>query len=80
MIANAGGHCFLGKIPMELLHLSWEKSLNLSSGQRAEMLSTVDLHSCFLKVCKHDNCWLHFVLLLLLLLHYLKKVYFMFSL
>ncbi|KAK4382798.1 Polycomb group protein EMBRYONIC FLOWER 2, partial [Sesamum angolense] len=47
--ANVGGHCFLGKIPMELLHLSWEKSLNLSSGERAEMLSTVDLHSCFLK-------------------------------
>ncbi|EYU35158.1 hypothetical protein MIMGU_mgv1a010365mg [Erythranthe guttata] len=47
--ANAGGQCLLGKIPMELLQLSWEKSLTLSSGGRAEMLSTVDLHSCFMK-------------------------------
>ncbi|KAL6531208.1 hypothetical protein OROHE_014277 [Orobanche hederae] len=54
--ANVGGHCFLGKIPMELLHLSWEKSLNLSGGDRAEMLSTVDLHSCFLKTsCFGDD-------------------------
>ncbi|XP_057782161.1 polycomb group protein EMBRYONIC FLOWER 2 isoform X1 [Salvia miltiorrhiza] len=57
--ANVGGHCFLGKIPMELLHLSWEKSLNLSSGERAEMLSTVDLHSCFLKTGSfgEDKCF-----------------------
>ncbi|KAL0382259.1 UNVERIFIED_CONTAM: Polycomb group protein EMBRYONIC FLOWER 2 [Sesamum calycinum] len=57
--ANVGGHCFLGKIPMELLHLSWEKSLNLSSGERAEMLSTVDLHSCFLKTScfGEDKCF-----------------------
>ena len=45
MIANVGGHCFLGKIPMELLHLS--------SGGRAEMLLPVDLHSCLLKVCSN---------------------------
>ncbi|GER29569.1 embryonic flower 2 [Striga asiatica] len=51
--ANVEGPCFLGKIPMELLHLSWDKSLNLSGGQRAEMLSTVDLHSCYLKT----NCF-----------------------
>ncbi|KAL1559617.1 polycomb group protein EMBRYONIC FLOWER 2-like isoform X3 [Salvia divinorum] len=57
--ANAGGHCFLGKIPMELLQLSWEKSLNLSSGERAEMLLTVDLHSCFLKTGSfgEDKCF-----------------------
>ncbi|XP_042048448.1 polycomb group protein EMBRYONIC FLOWER 2-like isoform X1 [Salvia splendens] len=49
--ANVGGHCFLGKIPMELLHLS--------SGGRAEMLSSVDLHSCFLKTgCfGEDRCF-----------------------
>ncbi|XP_051119653.1 polycomb group protein EMBRYONIC FLOWER 2 isoform X2 [Andrographis paniculata] len=57
--ANVGGHCFLGKIPMELLQLSWEKSLNLSSGERAEMLSTVDLHSCYLKTScfGEDKCF-----------------------
>ncbi|EPS70751.1 embryonic flower 2, partial [Genlisea aurea] len=46
---NIGGHGFLGKISMELLHLSLEKSLNLSSGGRAEMLLTVDLRPCFMK-------------------------------
>lgn len=51
VVANVGGHCLLGKIPLELLHLSWEKSQNLSTGDRAEMLSTVDLQSCFMKVC-----------------------------
>ncbi|KAG6418710.1 hypothetical protein SASPL_120914 [Salvia splendens] len=38
--ANVGGHCFMGKIPMDLLQLSWEKSMNLDSGERAEMLLT----------------------------------------
>lgn len=55
MIANVGGHCFMGKIPMDLLQLSWGKSMNLDSGERAEMLLPVDLHSCFLKVCNSDN-------------------------
>lgn len=50
VIANVGRHCLLGKIPMELLHLSWEKSPNLSLGERAEMLSTVDMRPCFMKV------------------------------
>ncbi|KAL2549999.1 Polycomb group protein EMBRYONIC FLOWER 2 [Forsythia ovata] len=55
---NVGGHCFLGKIPMELLHLSWEKSPDLSTGERAEMLSTVDLHSYFMKTSclGEDKC------------------------
>ncbi|GFP80747.1 polycomb group protein embryonic flower 2 [Phtheirospermum japonicum] len=54
--ANVGANCFLGKIPMEILQLSWEKSLNLSGGERAEMLSTVDLDSCFLKTsCFGDD-------------------------
>ncbi|KAL3650390.1 hypothetical protein CASFOL_006793 [Castilleja foliolosa] len=54
--ANVGANCLLGKIPMELLQLSWEKSLNLSGGERAEMLSTVDLDSCFLKTsCFGDD-------------------------
>ncbi|KAG6416211.1 hypothetical protein SASPL_123635 [Salvia splendens] len=57
--ANVGGHCFMGKIPMDLLQLSWEKSMNLSSGERAEMLLTVDLHSCVLKTgCfGEDKCF-----------------------
>ncbi|KAL3521374.1 hypothetical protein ACH5RR_019523 [Cinchona calisaya] len=56
--ANAGEHCLLGKIPMELLHLSWEKSPNLSLGERAEMLSTVDMHPCFMKssCLEEDRC------------------------
>ncbi|GMP23859.1 hypothetical protein CsSME_00001312 [Camellia sinensis var. sinensis] len=49
--SNVEGLCLLGKMPMELLYLSWEKSPNLSLGERAEMMSTVDLHSCFAKVC-----------------------------
>ncbi|KAL3524118.1 hypothetical protein ACH5RR_016952 [Cinchona calisaya] len=56
--SNVGGHCLLGKIPMELLHLSWEKSPNMSLGERAEMLSTVDMHPCFMKssCLEEDNC------------------------
>lgn len=56
--ANVGGHCLLGKIPLELLHLSWEKSQNLSIGDRAEMLSTVDLQSCYMKTSfmGEDRC------------------------
>ncbi|XP_027104037.1 polycomb group protein EMBRYONIC FLOWER 2 isoform X2 [Coffea arabica] len=56
--SNAGGHCLLGKIPMELIHLSWEKSPNLSLGERAEMLSTVDMHPCFMtsSCLEEDRC------------------------
>ncbi|KAM7499499.1 hypothetical protein LguiA_023913 [Lonicera macranthoides] len=50
-----GGYCLLGKIPMELLYLSWEKSPNLSLGERAEMLSTVDMQSCFVKLSCSDE-------------------------
>ncbi|GAB2227820.1 hypothetical protein Droror1_Dr00009647 [Drosera rotundifolia] len=44
-----GKHCLLGKIPMESLLLSWQKSPTMSLGERAEMMSTVDLRPCFLK-------------------------------
>ncbi|GMH19732.1 hypothetical protein Nepgr_021573 [Nepenthes gracilis] len=47
--SHGGRHCLLGKIPMETLFLSWEKSPNLSLGERAEMMSTVDMHPCLLK-------------------------------
>lgn len=50
VVVNHEGHCLLGRMPMELLHLLWEKSPNLSLGEGAEMLSTVDLNPCFMKV------------------------------
>lgn len=62
----------MGKIPLEVLQLSWEKSQNMGSGERAEMLSTVDLHSCFLKVMKQAQvldalfCFLDYRLQLIL--------------
>lgn len=49
--ANFEGSCLLGKMPMELLYLSWEKSPNLKLGERAEIMSNFDMHSCFVKVC-----------------------------
>ncbi|KAM7491783.1 hypothetical protein LguiA_034704 [Lonicera macranthoides] len=53
--SNGGGYCLLGKIPMELLYLSWEKSPSLSLGERAEMLSTVDMRPCFAKFSCSDE-------------------------
>lgn len=53
--SNVEGYCLWGKIPLELLLLSWEKSPNLSLGERAEMLSTVDMHSCFVKLSCSDE-------------------------
>lgn len=50
VVVNLEGHCLLGRMPMELLHLLWDKSPNLSLGERAEMWSTVDLNPCFMKV------------------------------
>ncbi|KAL5537545.1 hypothetical protein UlMin_045740, partial [Ulmus minor] len=51
-----GGYCFLGKIPLESLYISWENSPNFSLGQRAEMMSTIDMHSCFSKLsCLNDE-------------------------
>ncbi|GAB4825889.1 hypothetical protein Ancab_008756 [Ancistrocladus abbreviatus] len=48
-LASDGKQCLLGKIPMESLFLSWKKSPILSLGERAEMMSTVDMHPCLLK-------------------------------
>ncbi|KAJ4967098.1 hypothetical protein NE237_018947 [Protea cynaroides] len=47
--SNVGRYSLWGKIPMESLYMSWAKCGNLSSGHRAEMLSSVDMHSCFLE-------------------------------
>ncbi|KAH7557330.1 hypothetical protein JRO89_XS11G0121500 [Xanthoceras sorbifolium] len=44
-LANDGGHCLLGKIPLESLCVMWEKSPNLSLGQRAE-LSCLNKDKC----------------------------------
>ncbi|KAK9724411.1 hypothetical protein RND81_05G070300 [Saponaria officinalis] len=41
--------CLWSKISMESLFLSWEQFPNLNQGERAEMLSTVDLNPCVLK-------------------------------
>ncbi|KAJ0043007.1 hypothetical protein Pint_17160 [Pistacia integerrima] len=49
-LANDGGCCLWGKIPLESLYMSWEKSPNLSLGQRAEVTYPVDMLSCFLKL------------------------------
>ncbi|XWS60143.1 hypothetical protein CRYUN_Cryun07bG0009300 [Craigia yunnanensis] len=56
--ANGGGCCLWGRIPLESLYLSWEKSPNLSLGQRAEMILPLDMHSCLLKLncLNEDKC------------------------
>lgn len=54
LAANAGGYCLWSQIPLELLYISWENSPNFVLGQRAEMISTIDMHSCFLKVWRHQ--------------------------
>ncbi|KAH9678695.1 polycomb group protein EMBRYONIC FLOWER 2 [Citrus sinensis] len=53
--SNDGGYCHWGKIPLESLYRSWEKSPNLSLGQRAELTYPVDMHSGFLKLSCLDK-------------------------
>ncbi|EEF51620.1 polycomb protein embryonic flower, putative [Ricinus communis] len=57
-LENVGGCCLLGTLPLESLCMSWEKSPNLSLGQRVEVTSQVDMKSCFLKlIClNEDKC------------------------
>ncbi|OMO94801.1 Polycomb protein, VEFS-Box [Corchorus capsularis] len=53
---NGGGCCLWGRIPLESLYMSWEKSPNLSLGQRAEMILPVIMHSCLLKLnCSNED-------------------------
>ncbi|KAJ4706526.1 Polycomb group EMBRYONIC FLOWER 2-like protein [Melia azedarach] len=56
--SNEGGYCLWGKIPLESLCMSWEKSPCLSLGQRAEFTYPVDMQSCFLKLSclNKDKC------------------------
>ncbi|XP_052185326.1 polycomb group protein EMBRYONIC FLOWER 2 [Diospyros lotus] len=53
--SNFEGHCLLGKISMQSLHLTLEKSLNLNVGERADVVSTVHMHSCFMKFSGMDG-------------------------
>ncbi|XP_024976364.1 polycomb group protein EMBRYONIC FLOWER 2-like isoform X3 [Cynara cardunculus var. scolymus] len=53
--SNIGGYCLLGKIPMDFLHLSWENSPNLSLGERVELMSTVSMQSCYMKLSCSDE-------------------------
>ncbi|KAI4351274.1 hypothetical protein L6164_005650 [Bauhinia variegata] len=54
----AGGYCFCGKVSLESLYMTWENSPNFHLGQRAEIMSTVDLVPCFLKsdFLNEDKC------------------------
>ncbi|KAI3519607.1 hypothetical protein L1887_08821 [Cichorium endivia] len=53
--SNIGGYCLMGKIPLDFLHLSWEKSPNLSLGERVEVMSNVSMQSCFMKLSSSDE-------------------------
>ncbi|XP_075649265.1 polycomb group protein EMBRYONIC FLOWER 2 isoform X1 [Castanea sativa] len=56
--STGGGYCFWGKIPLESLYMSWESSPNFSLGQRAEIMTTVNMNSCFSKLSclNEDKC------------------------
>ncbi|KAK9095156.1 hypothetical protein Scep_026625 [Stephania cephalantha] len=47
--SNVGGYCLWGTLPMESFYCSWEKCVNLTSGHKVEMQSTIELQSCFLE-------------------------------
>ncbi|XP_071734110.1 polycomb group protein EMBRYONIC FLOWER 2-like isoform X2 [Rutidosis leptorrhynchoides] len=50
---NHVGYCLFGKIPLDLLHTSWQKTISL--GGRAEMMSSVIMHSCYMKLSSLDG-------------------------
>ncbi|XP_050224157.1 polycomb group protein EMBRYONIC FLOWER 2 isoform X2 [Mercurialis annua] len=49
-LENVGGCCLLGTLPLDSLCMSWEKSPNLTLGQRVELTSQIKMKSCFLKL------------------------------
>ncbi|KAK9075231.1 hypothetical protein SSX86_003552 [Deinandra increscens subsp. villosa] len=51
--SNVGGYCLLGQIPMDLLHFERSSSVNL--GERAEMMSSVSMRSCYMKLSGLDD-------------------------
>ncbi|XP_068634168.1 polycomb group protein EMF2B-like isoform X1 [Aristolochia californica] len=52
------GSCLWGRLQMEFLYSSWDKSASFNLGNRAETLLTVDMHTSFLKpgCMNEDNC------------------------
>jgi len=51
LTAKLGENCFWGKIPIELLYSSLEKSVTWNLDHRVEMISATDMHPTILKVC-----------------------------
>ncbi|KAJ1404799.1 Polycomb protein, VEFS-Box [Sesbania bispinosa] len=51
----AGEYCLYGKVSLESLYLAWNGSPNFRLGQRAEMVSTVDMLPCILKLESVDK-------------------------
>ncbi|KAL2560884.1 hypothetical protein AAZV13_20G048900 [Glycine max] len=47
--ATAGEYCLCGKVSLESLYMAWDCFPNFRLGQRAEIMSTVDLLPCILK-------------------------------
>ncbi|KAD7480351.1 hypothetical protein E3N88_03487 [Mikania micrantha] len=54
-LAANEGYCLMGKIPIDFLHFSREKSPNISLGERAQFMSTVSLKSCYMKLSCTDG-------------------------
>lgn len=50
-----GGSGLVGKISLEMLHLSWAQSPNLVLGERVDFLTTVDMRSCIVKPSSVDK-------------------------
>lgn len=49
------GYCLWGMMPVESLYMSWGKSPSMSLGQRAEIMSTVDMKPCFVKILQSSG-------------------------
>ncbi|XP_076895406.1 polycomb group protein EMBRYONIC FLOWER 2-like [Bidens hawaiensis] len=44
------GYCLMGKSPVDFVHFSKENSPDISVGEKAQLMSTVSLRSCYIKV------------------------------
>ncbi|XP_061337508.1 polycomb group protein EMBRYONIC FLOWER 2-like isoform X2 [Gastrolobium bilobum] len=47
--SRVGKYCLCGKVSLQSLYMAWDSSPNFRLGQRAEIMSTVDLLPCILK-------------------------------
>ncbi|KAH9325384.1 hypothetical protein KI387_005562, partial [Taxus chinensis] len=54
-LANYSGHVLWGKLPMGSLCDAWESSVSLKLGNRADMISSVDLNSSILEHARKEN-------------------------